>query len=84
MLTTQEAGRGGSADIDQLAFAAAQQRVIVSFDPDYLALHQSGVAHAGIAWCQEQKHTVGELIQALLLVQGVLDADSMRNHVEYL
>jgi predicted nuclease of predicted toxin-antitoxin system len=70
VLTTQEAGRGGSPDVDQLAFAAAHQRVIVSFDPDFLALHQSGVAHSGIAWCQEQKHTVGQLIQALLLLHG--------------
>lgn len=84
VLTTQEAGRCGSPDVDQLAFAAGNGSVMVSFDPDYLALHKSGVPHAGIAWCQEQKHTVGQLIQALLLLHGVLDSDSMRNHVEYL
>jgi hypothetical protein len=72
VLTTQEAARCGSPDVDQLAFAAAHHRVMVSFDPDYLALHQSGVAHAGIAWCQEQKHTVGQLIQALLLASWCL------------
>ena len=58
--------------------------MLVSFDPDYLALHQQGTAHAGIAWCQEQKHGVGQLIQALLLIHGVLDRQAMRNHVEYL
>jgi predicted nuclease of predicted toxin-antitoxin system len=84
VLTTQEARRCGSADVDQLAFSSVNNRVLVSFDADYLALHRSGVAHAGIAWCQEQKHTVGQLIQALLLLHGVLDANSMRNHVEYL
>jgi predicted nuclease of predicted toxin-antitoxin system len=84
VLTAQEAGRCGSPDPDQLAFATADQRVMVTFDPDYLALHQSGVTHAGIAWCQEQKHSIGQLIRALELVQGVLDRDAMRNHVEYL
>lgn len=57
---------------------------MVTFDTDYLALHQTGIAHAGIAWCQEQKHSIGQLIRALLLVHGVLDRDSMCNHVEYL
>jgi hypothetical protein len=73
------------SDTDQLAFATAAERVLVSFDPDFLVLHQSGLAHAGIAWCPEQKHSIGQLIQALLLLHGVLDRDSMRNHhVEYL
>lgn len=84
VLTAQEAGRCGLPDAGQLAFATAAERVLVTFDTDYLALHQAGVQHAGIAWCPEQKHTIGQLIQALLLVHGVLDRDAMRNHVEYL
>jgi hypothetical protein len=59
LLTAQEAGRCGVQDPAQLAFATAEERVMVTFDTDYLALHQSGVAHAGIAWCPEQKHSVG-------------------------
>lgn len=84
VLTAQEAGRCGLSDADQLAFATTEERVMVTFDPDFLALHQSGVEHAGLAWCPEQKHSIGQLIQALLLVHGVLDRDSMRSHVEYL
>jgi hypothetical protein len=84
ILTAQEAGRYGVQDLDQLAFASSQQRVMVSFDSDFLALHQSGVQHGGIAWCPEQKYGIGQLIQALLLVHGVLDRDAMLNHVEYL
>jgi hypothetical protein len=42
------------------------------------------VEHAGIAWCQARKYSTGQLIQALLLLHGVLDHDAMRNHVEYL
>jgi hypothetical protein len=84
VLTAQEAGNCGLPDADQLAFATAQERVMVTFDTDYLLLHQAGVQHAGIAWCQEQKHGIGQLIQALLLIHGVLDRPSMCNHVEYL
>lgn len=84
VMTAQEANRCGRSDPEQIDFATAQERVLVTFDTDFLALHQSGVSHAGMAWCQVQKFTVGQLIQALLLVHGVLDRDSMRNHVEYL
>jgi predicted nuclease of predicted toxin-antitoxin system len=84
VLTAQDAARCGLSDPDQLAFAGSDQRVMVTFDTDYLALHQCGVQHAGIAWCPAQKHNIGNLILALLLVHGVLDRASMRNHVEYL
>jgi hypothetical protein len=84
VLTSQEANRCGLSDPDQLAFATAQERVMVAFDSDFLVLHQAGIQHGGIAWCPEQKYSIGQLIQALLLLHGVLDRDSMRNHVEYL
>jgi hypothetical protein len=84
VLTAQEAGRCGLQDSQQLDFATAEGRVLASFDSDYIVLHQSGVDHAGIAWCPQQKYGIGQLIQALELVHGVLDGDAMRNHVEYL
>jgi hypothetical protein len=84
VLTAQEAGRCGSPDADQLAFATSENRVLVTFDSDFLALHKAGVSHAGIAWCPEQKHGIGGLIRALLLLHGVLDRASMCNHVEHL
>ncbi len=84
ILTSQDAGRCGLPDTDQLAFATAEGRVLVSFDADFLGLAASGMPHAGIAWCPALKYSVGRLIQSLLLVQGVLNSDDMRNHVEYL
>jgi predicted nuclease of predicted toxin-antitoxin system len=84
VLTAQDAGRTGLPDPDQLAFATAENRVLVTFDSDYLALHHSGIDHAGIAWCREQKYAVGMLIQLLQLLHGVSDRDQMRNRVEYL
>jgi hypothetical protein len=83
-MTTQDAGNCGLPDEDQLAFARAQERVMVTFDPDYLVLHRSGSPHAGVAWCPEQKYRVGLLVQMLELLHGIADRDSMRNHLEYL
>jgi hypothetical protein len=84
VLTAQEAGRCGLPDADQLHFATARQRVLVTFDTDFLALAASGAPHAGIAWCPATKYTVGPLVHALLLLHGVLDRDAMQNQVEYL
>ena len=84
VLTAQAAIRCGFSDPEQLVLATSEQRVMVTFDADFLALHQSGVSHAGIAWCPEQKYSIGQLIQMLLLLHGVADRDSMRNHLEYL
>ena len=84
VLTAQDAIRCGFPDADQLAFATSEQRVVVTFDTDFLVLHQSGVSHAGIAWCPEQKYSIGQLIQMLLLLHGVADRECMRNHLEYL
>lgn len=84
VLTAQAAGMCGYADEQQLDFAKSAGRVLVTFDTDFLALHKSGIEHAGIAWCPEQKYEIGQLIQVLQLLHGVLDADEMKNHVEYL
>ncbi len=84
VLTVQDAGRSSLPDPDQLAFARAEERVIVTFDADYLALHHSGIDHAGIAWCPQEKYRIGPLVQLLELLYRVADRDQMRNRVEYL
>jgi hypothetical protein len=84
VLTAQDAERCGLPDDEQLKFATDDARVMVTFDPDFLGLHAGGLEHAGIAWCQERKYTVRDLLHALLLVHSVLTSNDMRNHVEYL
>jgi len=84
VLTAQDAERCGLPDLDQLAYATTEERVMVTFDSDFLALHRSGGSHAGIGWCPQQKYAIGMLVQLLELLHRVADRDSMRNHVEYL
>jgi hypothetical protein len=84
VLTAQEADRCGLSDPEQLAFATTNERIMVTFDSDYLALHQSGTAHAGVAWCPQRKYGIGALTQLLELLHAVADRDSMRSRVEYL
>jgi predicted nuclease of predicted toxin-antitoxin system len=84
VLTTQEAGRAGLPDDEQVDFALGQERVIVTMDSDYIALAAKGTRHAGIAYSHSQSLSVGELIQALILIHETLEPDDMRNHIEYL
>ena len=83
VLTVQEAGRTGLPDDEQLSFALAEQKVVVTLDSDYLALAAQAVPHAGIAYAN-RKRSVGELIVGLMLLCDVLTPAEMVNHVEYL
>ena len=84
VLTAQDAGRCGMSDADQLQFAEANRRVLVTHDTDYLVLASTGVPHAGIAWFHATKYSIGQAIQMLLLLHQVLEQDDMVNRVEYL
>jgi predicted nuclease of predicted toxin-antitoxin system len=84
VLTAQDANLCGASDPDQLAFAAGLGRVLLTFDSDFLAIHQSGASHAGIVWGPATKYSIGELVRMLVLLHAIVTADEMVNHVEYL
>ncbi len=81
---TYEVGLGGANDPAQLAFALREGRVIVTHDRDFPRWHARGTAHAGIAYCYQQKYSIGEMIHALLVLRGCLSADEMVGNLEYL
>jgi len=83
-VTVQELGRAGLPDADQLAFAFQQGRVLATLDTDYLILHSSGVAHAGVAYARPGRRSIGYLIDAMTLIYEVLEYSEMLGHVEYL
>jgi hypothetical protein len=84
VLTAKDAGLAQDNDPVLLSYATAERRMLVTFDKDFLALHATGVPHAGIAWCPAMKYRIGPLIAQLRLVHGVYTADEVINHLEYL
>lgn len=82
--TTPEQSMLSVSDEEQLAFAVSQGRVIFTQDDDFLTLHQSGVNHAGIAYCKQGTRTIGEIINYLSLMDKVFDAVDMQSRVEFI
>ena len=73
----------GASDEEHLRFALAEDRMIVTQDADFLRLAAAGHEHAGIAYAR-QGTSVGEIIQGLMLIVQVLEAEEMNGKIEYL
>lgn len=84
LTTTPEAGLLRASDQEQLRFAAALGRVIVTHDADFLRMDAAGAIHAGIVYLRPEKRSLGEMIRLLVLVWELLEPEEMRGHIEYL
>ena len=82
--TTPEVGLLQASDDEQLAYALPRGRVIFTQDRDFLRLHASGVPHPGIAYCDKDAKSIGEIIMMLVLIWEIYDAEEMVNRVEFL
>jgi len=77
-------GRAGRriADADQLSYAAAEGRVLVTYNrDDFMALdaewRRTGREHAGILWCSERiipRRAIGMVIAAIVTVDAAYDS----------
>ena len=67
-----------------LPFATSENRVLVSRDADFLALHRQGVPHAGIVHWHGKKRNVKEAIHYLLQLARKETAESMVGVVRYI
>jgi predicted nuclease of predicted toxin-antitoxin system len=81
--TTTDAGLLGGSDQQQLAYALATGRVFFTEDLDLLALAR-GTEHAGLAYCDQNTRTIGQIVRALELLWEVYEPEEMRNRVEYI
>ena len=79
-----EIGMSGSDDINQLTTATQSGRTFVTHDDDFTRFHSQSTEHAGICYCHQDKYTVGQLLQALLLVHACYSAEEMAGHLEFL
>jgi hypothetical protein len=86
-LSSPEAGRLGASDESQLAFAATQGRVLVTFNvAHFVAIHvawiRQGRHHAGIVVSHQRP--IGDVLRRLRHLASTLDTDAMQNRLEYL
>lgn len=83
VLSVVEADKLGAKDREHLEFALTEQRVIFTQDDDFLQLAAKGHSHAGIVYAAQ--HTpIKQIIQGLVLIYQVLEAEEMANHCEFL
>jgi len=85
--STPEAGRRGQSDESQLEWASSEGRVIITFNVAHFAdLHatwlRQGRHHAGIILSSQR--SIGDMVRRLLHLSGSLDAESMRDRLEFL
>ncbi|MDD1414828.1 DUF5615 family PIN-like protein [Dolichospermum sp. ST_con] len=63
VLTSYEAGQAnqGIPDDEVLAFATQENRVLVTLNrDDFIALHRTGISHAGIIICKDDRDYLGQ------------------------
>ena len=87
VLTAQEAGKIGTSDEAQLAFATAEQRTIFTFNTrDFVQLHGEWVEraqeHLGIVVSDQLQ--VGVVLRRLLKLHDGRSTEDMRNWLEFL
>jgi predicted nuclease of predicted toxin-antitoxin system len=81
--TAVQAGALGKPDRWVLTHAREQGWVLITYDPDFLRLHATGIPHAGIVYGTADM-SIGTVIGGALLLAEVLDAGEMISHVEFL
>jgi hypothetical protein len=89
VVTAAEANRERCGDEDQLSYAAAERRAIVTANrADFARLHgrwmAEGRTHAGIIVRSRQWMSVGHQIRALIRLCAAFDEDASENLFEYL
>lgn len=89
VLTAFEAAMIERDDSEHLAFAARQQRILITCNVgDFCRLHSdyaaSGQSHAGIVCMQQQSASIGDTLRRMLRLLNSLSADDMTNRIEFL
>jgi hypothetical protein len=78
-----ELGVGGDSDMNHLIRASSQERVMCTFDIDFVIAAQQYTDHMGIILGHPLKHGIGIWVSQLVLYHGVYTSDEMRGRLEY-
>ena len=84
IVTVHDLGVAGDTDENHLERATRLQRVLVTSDTDFLVLAASGQAHRGIVFGIQERHRIGDWVNALDLLCAVYAPEDLANHVEYI
>jgi len=88
VVTATAAGRKGHADQDQLEYARRENRVFYTIDADFLCLaadwQKRGQFFTGILYHAPHARSKREIIDALVLCNGVFEPQHMHNRIEFL
>jgi hypothetical protein len=79
VLTSYEARQANQAipDDEVLTFATANDLIVITFNrDDFIKLHRSGINHAGIIVCKDDRDYAG---QAQILQEWLLENINLRN-----
>jgi predicted nuclease of predicted toxin-antitoxin system len=82
--TANEVGLRTGSDPDHFAFCKQEQRVRFTNDQDFLAIASQDSDHAGIFYCRQHKHSLGDLIYMLNLYWETYEPHELHGKVEYL
>lgn len=82
--TTPEVGLLGATDEEQAAYAVAVGRVVFTQDRDFLRIHAAGTPHPGIAYCEKDTRSIGEIVDALVPLWEIYEPDEMAGRVEFI
>lgn len=82
--TSPEQGLIGVSDQQQLAYALSQQRVIFTFDDDFLSLASTDIEHCGIIYTRQKRQSIGKIIGDLVLIWECLEPEYMYKNIEFL
>ena len=87
--TTAETGLTEVGDPEQLIWTTGQSRTLLTYNAAdfcrlYKELVETGRHHAGIVIAEQQHLSVGEMMRRILRLRAAMDADTMRDRLEFL
>jgi predicted nuclease of predicted toxin-antitoxin system len=82
--TTRDADLISASDERHLEFALKEARVIFTNDSGFVSFASANSDHAGIAYCDRDTRSIGEIIRYLCLMHDCMEPDEMRGKVEFI
>ena len=83
-----DAGTLGFSDEEQLAYATGQRAVLFTHDVDLISIArdwpEQGRHHSGVIYVHQDSLSIGECIRRLKDYADILEAENMKDRVEFL